>query len=59
MGFLEELYQKGYHPSEHDRPHSMEYELAVQRVQDLEKKICLYHPCQALSTLQPESGATT
>ena len=39
MGFLEELYQKGYHPSEHDRPHSMEYELAVQRVQDLEKKI--------------------
>ena len=39
MSFLEELYQKGYHPSEHDRPHSMEYELAVQRVQDLEKKI--------------------
>ena len=39
MGFLEELYQKGYHPSEHDRPHSMEYELAVQRVQDFEKKI--------------------
>ena len=25
MSFLEELYQKGYHPSEHDRPHSMEY----------------------------------
>ena len=39
MSFLEELYQKGYHTSEHDRPHSMEYELAVQRVQDLEKKI--------------------